>query len=100
MLTKSFEVWTRSLIERLYNAVRRGNDISRSVVLTGTLTPLNSESAVYVTIINTTGSNVNVSVNGGASIIIPDKAGITVDTIDPASISVSGAGTLSYVVSK
>ncbi len=100
MLTKSFEVWTRSLIERLYNAVRRGNDITRSVILTGSLTPLVSESAVYVTIINTTGSNVNLSVNGGASIIIPDKAGITVDTIDPASISVSGAGTLSYVVSK
>jgi len=100
MLTKSFEVWTRSLIERLYNAVRRGNDITRSVVLSGALTPLVSESAVYVTIINTTGSNVNLSVNGGASIIIPDKAGITVDTIDPASISVSGVGTLSYVVSK
>ncbi len=100
MLTKSFEVWTRSLIERLYNAVRRGNDITRSVVLTGTLTPLTSESAVYVTIINTTGSNVNLSINGGASIIIPDKAGVTIDTVDPASISVSGAGTLSYIVSK
>jgi hypothetical protein len=100
MLTKSFEVWTRSLIERLYNAVRRGNDITRTVVLSGALTPLVSESAVYVTIINTTGSNVNLSVNGGASIIIPDKAGITVDTIDPASISVSGTGTLSYIVSK
>jgi hypothetical protein len=100
MLTKSFEVWTRSLIERLYNAVRRGNDITRTATLSGALTPLVSESAVYVTIINTTGSNVNLSVNGGASIIIPDKAGITVDTIDPASISVSGVGTLSYVVSK
>ena len=100
MLTKSFEVWTRSLIERLYNAVRRGNDITRSVVLTGTLTPLTSESAVYVTIINTTGSNVNLSINGGASIIIPDKAGITVDKVDPITISVSGAGTLSYIVSK
>lgn len=100
MLTKSFEVWTRSLIERLYNAVRRGNDITRTVALTGTLTALTSESAVYVTIINTTGSNVNLSVNGGASIILPDKAGITIDTIDPSAISVSGAGTLSYVVSK
>ena len=100
MLTKSFEVWTRSLIERLYNAVRRGNDITRSVVLSGALTPLTSESAVYVTIINTTGSNVNLSINGGASIIIPDKAGVTIDTVDHDSISVSGAGTLSYIVSK
>jgi len=49
MLTKSFEVWTRSLIERLYNAVRRGNDITRTVALSGALTPLISESAVYVT---------------------------------------------------
>jgi hypothetical protein len=100
MLTKSFEVWTRSLIERLYNAVRRGNDITRTVALTGTLTPLNSESAVYVTIINTTGVNLNVSTNGGASIVIPDKAGLTIDVVDPGTISVSGTGTLSYVVSK
>ena len=100
MLTKSFEVWTRSLIERLYNAVRRGNDITRTVVLTGALTPLNSESAVYVTIINTTGADVNVSTNGGASIVIPDKAGLTIDVVDPGTISVSGTGTLSYVVSK
>ena len=100
MLTKSFEVWTRSLIERLYNAVRRGNDITRSVALTGTLTPLSSESAVYVTIINTTGADVNMSLNGGASIVIPDKSGITLDTVDPGTISVSGTGTLSYIVSK
>lgn len=100
MLTKSFEVWTRSLIERLYNAVRRGNDITRSVALTGTLTPLTSESAVYVTIINTTGADVNMSINGGASIVIPDKSGITLDTVDPGTISVSGTGTLSYIVSK
>jgi hypothetical protein len=100
MLTKSFEVWTRSLIERLYNAVRRGNDITRSVTLTGTLTPLTSESAVYVTLLNTTGANANVSINGGASIVIPDKSGITLDTVDPGTISVSGTGTLSYIVSK
>ena len=100
MLTKSFEVWTRSLIERLYNAVRRGNDITRSVALTGTLTPLTSESAVYVTIINTTGADVNMSINSGASIVIPDKSGITLDTVDPGTISVSVTGTLSYIVSK
>lgn len=100
MLTKSFEVWTRSLIERLYNAVRRGNDISRTVVLGGVLTPLASESAVYVTIINTTGGSINLSIDGGDSIMLPDRAGITVDTVDPATISVSGAGTLSYIVSK
>jgi hypothetical protein len=59
-----------------------------------------SESAVYVTIINTTGADVNVSTNGGAAIVIPDKAGLTIDVVDPGSISVSGTGTLSYVVSK
>ena len=100
MLTKSFEVWTRSLIERLYNAVRRGNDITRTVVLSGTLSPLTSESAVYVTIINTTGVNANISINGGASIVIPDKSGLTIDVVDPNTISVSGTGTLSYIVSK
>jgi hypothetical protein len=59
-----------------------------------------SESAVYVTIINTTGADVNVSINGGASIVIPDKSGLTIDVIDPAAISVSGTNTLSYIVSK
>lgn len=100
MLTKSFEVWTRSLIERLYNAVRRGNDITRTVALSGTLTPLNSESAVYVTVVNTTGADVNISINGGASIVIPDKAGLTIDVVDTGAISVSGSNTLSYIVSK
>lgn len=100
MLTKSFEVWTRSLIERLYNAVRRGNDITRTVTLSGALTPLNSESAVYVTIVNTTGADVNISTNGGASIVIPDKAGLTIDVVDTGAISVSGTSTLSYIVSK
>ena len=100
MLTKSFEVWTRSLIERLYNAVRRGNDITRSVALTGTLTPLTSESAVYVTVINTTGANLNIAINGGPAIVIPDKAGLTIDVIDTGAISVSGSSTLSYIVSK
>ena len=100
MLTKSFEVWTRSLIERLYNAVRRGNDITRTVALSGTLTSLNSESAVYVTVVITTGADVNISINGGASIVIPDKAGLTIDVVDTAAISVSGSNTLSYIVSK
>jgi len=100
MLTKSFEVWTRSLIERLYNAVRRGNDITRTVALSGALTPLNSESAVYVTVVNTTGADVNISINGGASIVIPDKAGLTIDVVDTGAISVSGSNTLSYIVSK
>ena len=100
MLTKSFDVWTRSLIDRLYNATRRGNDITRTIALNGALTPLNSESAVYVTVINTTGANLNIAINGGPAIVIPDKAGLTIDVIDTGAISVSGSSTLSYIVSK
>lgn len=104
MLTKSFEVWTRSLIESLYNAIRRGNDVTRSVALTPVSTPLPSEKCVYVTIVNTTGGDVFIDVNSatlaGVPITLPDKAGITIDTVNTGTIGVSGTGNLSYIVSK
>ncbi len=96
----SLDSWTFSLIERLYNAIRRGNDISRNVTLTGTLTPLNTEKCVNVTIINTTGGNVSVSINNTDVDTIPDKSGVTIDVVQTSNISVSGSGTLSYIVSK
>lgn len=100
MLTKSFDVWTRSLIERLYDAVRRGNDITRTVELTASLTPLNSEKAVYVTLFNTTGGPIDITINSGDSISIPTSFAITIDVVNTGVISVTGSGTLSYIVSK
>jgi hypothetical protein len=104
MLTKSFEVWTRSLIQSLYNAIRRGNDVTRIAALNLVSTALPSEKCVYVTIINTTGSNVsivvNATANAGVPISLPDKTGITIDVVDTSVIEVSGVGNLSYIVSK
>lgn len=96
----AISTWTQSLAHSLYEAIRRGKDISRNVVLTPTLTPLFAEKCVYVTIINTTGDNIEVSINNTQSVTLPNKAGITIDVIRTEEISVSGTGTLDYVVSK
>lgn len=104
MLTKSFEVWTRSLIQSLYNAIRRGNDVTRIVALNQASTPLPSEKCVYVTILNTTGADVyidvNATANAGVPITLPDQSGITIDVVTTDVIGVSGSGNLSYIVSK
>jgi len=96
----SLESWTLSLIERMYNAIRRGNDISRNVTLTGSLTALTAEKCAYTTIINTTGADVTFSVNNTAPVTLPNKSGVTIDVVQTSDISVSGSGTLAYIVSK
>jgi hypothetical protein len=75
-------------------------DYSRTVTLTGTLTALPSEIAQEVTLINYTANDLNISVKAGATIVIPDKAGITLSVDNANDIRVSGTGVLSYVVSK
>lgn len=75
-------------------------DYSRTVALTGSLTPLTSEVVKEVTLINYTNDDLNISVKAGATIVIPDKAGITLSVENANEISVSGTGVLSYVVSK
>lgn len=97
---KNSQSWTTSVIERLYNAVRRGQDVSRNISLTGALTPLFSEKCVSVTIINTTGADVTFTANNTAPITLPDKSGVTVDVNTTDQISVAGSNTLSYIVSK
>jgi hypothetical protein len=97
---KNSQSWSTSVIERLYNAIRRGRDVSRNVVLNGALTPLFSEKCVSVTLINTTGEDMSFSVNNTASITLPDKTGVTLDVDTTDQISVAGLNTLSYIVSK
>jgi len=75
-------------------------DYSRTVALTGSLAALTSEPVNEVTLINYTGNDLNISVKGGATIVIPDKAGITLSVNNANEVSVSGTGVLSYVVSK
>ena len=97
---KNSQSWSSSLIERLYNAIRRGQDVSRSIALNGALTPLFAEKCVYVTIINTTGEDMTFSVNNTVPVTLPDKSGITLDVNNTEQISGAGTNTLSYIVSK
>lgn len=97
---KNSQSWTTSVIERLYNAVRRGQDVSRNISLNGALTPLVGEKCVSVTIINTTGADVTFTVNNTAPVTLLDKSGVTLDVNTTDQISVAGSSTLSYIVSK
>jgi hypothetical protein len=75
-------------------------DYSRTVTLTGSLAALSSEVCQEVTLINYTDNDLNISVKLGATIVIPDKAGITLSVDNANDVRVSGTGVLSYVVSK
>lgn len=75
-------------------------DYSRTVTLSGSLTALASEECKEVTLINYTGADLNISVKLGATIVIPDKAGITLSVLNANEVRVSGTGVLSYVISK
>lgn len=96
----STDIFLQSLFQRLQEFLRRGSDISRNVTLTGALIPLPAEKCIQVTIINTTGSDIYFSANNTESIILADKGGVTLDVSNTEQISVSGTGTLSYIVSK
>jgi len=80
--------------------VRRGSDKSFNVTLSGALIPLPAEASLSVTLVNTTGNDVSVSINNTVPITLPDKAGVTLEVVNANEISVSGSGTLSYIVSR
>jgi hypothetical protein len=96
----STDIFLQSLFQRLQEFLRRGFDISRNVTLTGALIPLPAEKCIGLTMVNTTGADVLFSVTNTTSITLPDKTGITIDTNNTSEVSVSGTGTLSYIVSK
>lgn len=82
------------------------SDVSRTYILTGSLTALPAECCKFVTLMNTTGSNLSFTVNNhlsgtsGATILLPTNAGISIDTPNALNIKVSGSGTLYYLVSQ
>jgi hypothetical protein len=82
------------------------DDVSRSLTLTGSLTALPAECCKFVTLMNTTGSNLSFTVNNatsgvsGATILLPTSAGISIDTSNTSNVKVSGTGTLYYIVSQ
>jgi hypothetical protein len=81
-------------------------DVSRTYTLTGSLVALSTECSRFVTLMNTTGSNLSFTVNNttsgisGATILLPTNAGISIDTPNASNIKVSGSGTLYYLVSQ
>lgn len=100
MPLSSSNSFLKSLFQNLQNTVRRGKDVSRNVTLTGALIPLPAENSISVTLVNTTGEDLSVGINNTAPVIIPDKAGVTLEVESTAEVSVAGTGTLSYIVSK
>lgn len=76
-------------------------DISRNVTLTGTLTSLPNEKCQVVTLINSTTASIFAAINNGGIIAIPANGGYTFNSaFNTNEISVSGSGTVGYVVSK
>lgn len=82
------------------------SDVTRSVVLTGSLVALPSECCKYVTLMNTTASAVSfkadssTSGTSAATIILPAGSGVTIETCQTETVSMSGSGTLGYIVSQ
>ena len=93
-------------LRQIANNTQEPADVSRTYTLTGSLVALPTECSKFVTLMNTTGSNLSFTVNNatsgvsGATILLPTSAGITLDTFDASNIKVSGTGTLYYVVSQ
>lgn len=82
------------------------SDVTRSIVLSGTLTSLPYELCRYVTLLNTTTSAVSFQINSptsgtsAATITLPIGSGVTIETCQTDNVKVSGSGTLGYVVSQ
>ncbi len=75
-------------------------DVSNTVTLTSTLTPLSSSVAQIVTLINNTGAAVSASINNGSTISIPNTSGYSFNAFNANIIKVAGSGILSYTISK
>jgi hypothetical protein len=76
-------------------------DISRTVTLTATMSNLPNEACQVLTLINSLADPLFFNVNSGSVITLPIETGYTVNSVNNANlVSVSGSGTLGYIVSK
>lgn len=77
-------------------------DRSRSITLTGSAIALPNESCKVVTILNTTGANVVISINSGDNITIPNNVGIEISVTNTNLVRVNGtlSAALSYIISE
>lgn len=93
-------------LRQISHNTANASDVSRSIVLSGTLTALPTELCRYVTLLNTTGTAVSFQVNsatsgtGAATITLPTGSGVTIETCETDFVKVSGSGTLGYIVSQ
>lgn len=77
-------------------------DRSRSFTLTGSAIALPNESCKTVTILNTTGANLVITINGGDNITIPNNVGIEISVTNTNLVRVNGtlSAALSYIISE
>ncbi len=77
-------------------------DRSRSFTLTGSAIALPNESCKVVTLLNTTGANLVITINGGDNITIPNNVGIEISVTNTNLVRVNGtlSAALSYIISE
>ncbi len=87
------------LINKVFNFQKNpGIDYTTSVLLTGTLTALPARACLAVTIINSTGTDLIISVNSAIPITILDGTILTFSVTNTELIQVQGTGALGYVI--
>lgn len=98
MLVEELLKRIRDIQERVWPQTDR----SRSVTLTGSALTLPNESCKTVTIINTTGANVILTINGGNNITLPTSTGLEISVTNTNLITANGtlSAALSYIISE
>jgi hypothetical protein len=97
----------RNAIDRFCNTIINyvlgktpSNTVTRTVVLTGTLTALPAEDCIMIEIFNSDTTAVTVQANGGSNNLLPENSYTPYYTNNTNTILVSGTGTLTYTVVK
>ena len=75
-------------------------NISRNQTLTGSQAALASEATNGLTLINSTAANLSFVVNAGAVCTLLPGQGIPLDVNNGNQVTVSGTGTVSYLINR
>ena len=76
------------------------NSVTRTKVLTGSLSALTSETCILVEIYNSDTTAITLQANGGVSHLLPESSITPIYTTNANTILVRGTGTLEYKVVK
>jgi hypothetical protein len=75
-------------------------NISRNQTLTGSQVALATDITNGLTLINSTAANLSFVVNGGAVCVLLPGQGIPLDVNNGNQVTVSGTGTVSYLINR